>query len=586
MKTLLAAAALVVSTVPAAASAAPTALCAGVSVGPAVEVVSNQDRQAHHLDEWPDTAFGYLPDQGLLLAAGLNQPGGHAVVVVTKGTPDNPIAGDVVARNDVTGAPAGFQYVSGGPVLSVDGTVLQTVHAEHRHFSSELLIGAFDPATYTTRYLATAVTPAASPDQVRLAGVDADLGDPILVRRDDYLYLYFPDFRSDGNGGIGSTVLSVARAKVSDVLAGTAGAWSKHNQGSWDQPGVGGVSSSIQSGSMAWAPAVTSFGGGTLMVAGDSAHEFVLATSTDGLLTWSDRVTLFRDPDSIDAYPTVVPGPQANQFSVFYTQWPQTTTPNWGNAHLMRRLVTCTGGQPAASSTLIGYTNGSHDRTSTDLVTAAGFYPGSGSTWRIPATEQPGTVRLLSCRTSADDYMPSTDPNCESANNWLLATLGWLYTSPPAQPSVPLYRCYPAAGNDHYLWTDTGCRGGRLDGLLGYALTTTRVPFSLYANGTGLHWATSGPVTADYTAQRQWFLDGSTALYGCEYAVPGGTDHMVSLDQRCEGVTFDRVEGKVGAGGVPLYRCYRAATYDHFVWDDSGCAGASTESLLGYAVAA
>lgn len=607
------------------AASAAVGGCGGVSVGPATEVVSNQARLAAGLSLWPDTALGVLTDGTgyRFLAAGEpdSTPPYPTRVVTTGGTLDNPIAGGVRAARFVVGGPAGYDYLSGGPVYRDpgSGTVLQMLHGEHRFgnglFYSELNLGRYDPATGDTTLLGAIVRPTASLADVQAAQVDADLGDPafapMTVGGVSYLYAYFPDFASDGAGHIVETSLAVARAPLADVLAaagaGTVSPWQKYHDGGWTEPALGGRSTSVQDDSLAWAPNVvhSTTLGGMLMVAGMSPHRFVLSTSADGVTGWSDRVTLFNDPTAFDAYPTVVglggdPAEAGTSFYVYYTQWPGTATPDWSNARLLRRLVTCTQGQPASRAALVSYTDGSHHRVTTGPVTDAGFYP--EHTWLLPTTAEPGTRPLYGCYTGGTDYMLSVDAGCEGTTT--LRTEGFAYTAPPSAPSSPLYRCHPAAGGDHFVADSPSCGGAGAvsDGLLGYVLDAGSVPFARYYDGTR-HWVTTGPVSPAYAiearwAEQPWYLDsaatpGEVALYGCAYAVPGGTNHMVSLDPHCEGVTVLRTEGwlyptpPAGVPVVALYRCVAPAVNDHFVSSDPSCeqagGGRPDAGLLGYA---
>jgi hypothetical protein len=607
-------------------TAAVTSGCGGVSVGSATEVVSNQARQAAGLALWPDTALGVLPDGAgyRFLAAGEpdTTPPYQTRVVTTTGTLDDPIGPAAPVTRLVLGGPAGYDYLSGGPVHRDPGSgvVLQMLHGEHRYgpdnglFYSELNLGRYDPATGDTTLLGPIVRPSADLQAVEDAKVDADLGDPafapVTVGGVDYLYVYFPDFAEDPDDGhIVETSLAVARAPLADVIAaaraGTVSPWQKYYRGGWSEPALDGDSSSVQPGSLAWAPDVvrSSTLDATVMVAGVSPHAFVLSTSADGLTGWSDRVTLFDDPGSFDAYPTVVgldgdPAEPGTSFYVYYTQWPDTQTPHWENTRLLRRLVTCTAGQPAGTTALTAYTDGIHHRVTTAPVTTPGLYP--ERTWRLPTTAEPGTHPLYGCNTGGADYMLSVDAACEGTTT--LQTEGFAYDGPPAAPSAPLYRCHPAGGGDHFVATTAGCDGAASDGLLGYVLTTPSVPFARFSDGTR-HWVTTGPVTPSYAiesswAASPWYLDatagpGQVALYGCSYGLPGGgVNHMVSLDRHCEGVTVLRTEGwlypsaPAGVSTVALYRCFAPGVNDHFVSTDASCresGGQPDAGLLGYA---
>src|SRR5439155_8282076 len=115
-----------------------------------------------------------------------------------------------------------------------------------------------------------------------------------------------------------------------------------------------------------------------------------LTTSPDGIGGWTAPQPLFRDPDHFDAYPTIVglgadPSVVDGQFSVYYLQWAN-PSPNWDDARVMRRLVTCTAGQPAGTRPLVRHAGGGHHRVTTAVVSTPGTYPEQGGVWYLSST--------------------------------------------------------------------------------------------------------------------------------------------------------------------------------------------------------
>ncbi len=594
-------------------AAAPPSQCAGVKVGPAQEVVSDAARKGLGLMGWADTAYGVLPAGDgkydfLAVAALAGGSGFNQSIAVTRGTLNNPVSDGVQKLAPVIGLPAGYDYGGGGPVYSdpSTGIVLQMLHLEQGFsdgFYSTLHLGKYDPATKRTTYLGPLATPRATKEQIQALHASADMGTPAFTARDGYLYVHFPDYYVNAGGGYASTALSVARAPLADVLSAAANgqvvAWHKYLDGGWGSPAVGGMSTDVRPGERgAWHPnAVRTARGGSLLVQGVSSTEFVLSDSADGVLSWSAAVPLFRDPDKFNAYPTVVgtgadPSVVGDEFYVYYLQW-NGVQANWDNAHMMRRRLTCTGGRDLGTVPLVRNDNGSRHLVTTEPVTQPGYYP--TRTWMLEAGEKPGTVPIFSCRSGARDQFVSTAANCEGTS--FLQTLGWIYDSPPAAPSVALYRCTVPGLDDHYLSTETGCENPEAvnEFLVGYALSTTRVAFSRF-DSSSERWVTSGAVTASYGAVKRWFIEGSqqpgtTALYGCSYETPKGTNHFISSQANCEGLTRLRPEGwiyssRTAAATAPLYRCYHPGDYDHFLGDEQcdGVEGAQREGLMGYAV--
>ncbi|MFI5732387.1 hypothetical protein ACIA49_19865 [Kribbella sp. NPDC051587] len=592
------------------AAAPPLSQCAGVKVGPEQEVVSNETRKALGLEGWADTAYGVLPagngKYDFLGVAALVR-GGQSIAI-TRGTLDDPVSDGVLKLEPVLGMPAGSNYAGGGPVYRdpQSGMVLQMLHVEQNTtdgFYSTLHLGKYDPTTKRTTYLGPLATPWATKDQIDSLHATADMGNPSFVARDGYLYIYFPDYYVNSGGGFASTALSVARAPLADVLSAAAAGevveWHKYFNGNWDSPAMGGASTDVRPGERGgWHPnVVRTTHGGSLVVQGVSTTEFMLADSSDGVLSWSAAVPLFNDPDKFNAYPTVVgtgadPSIVGDEFYVYYLQWPS-KQPDWNNAHMMRRLITCTQGKDLGTVPLVRNDNGSRHRVTTEPVADFGYYP--TRTWMLEAGQKPGTVAVSSCLNGANDQFVS--PGADCAGFSFLQTLGWIYTSPPAAPSVALYCCHVQGLDDHYLSADAGCENPKAvnEFKVGYALSTTKIALSRF-DSFSERWVTSGAVTASYGTVRRWFIEGSqqpgtTALYGCSYPIPGGTNHFISADANCEGQQKLRTEGWIyststAEATAPLYRCYQPDDYDHFLGDEQcdGVEGAQREGLMGYAV--
>ncbi|MEW9553397.1 hypothetical protein [Nonomuraea sp. NPDC050783] len=605
--------------------AAAAAGCDGVAVGPEEVVVSAATRDRLGLKGWPDSAISAeRTSDGRLLFHAPDAFGGPAGGpaqrnVVTAGDLEDPVSGGIVKAAPVRNAPDGYAWIGGGPIWKApDGTVLKVLHLEKYNaagnlFYAELHLGRHDPATGVTTYLG----PVARPDNdLRTAfGLNqiADMGMSSLTRRGDHLYVYFPDFTVDSRGRPASTALSVARAPVAEVLAaaaaGKATTWNKYHDGGWDSPAYGdaatgaGPSTDLQPGlSMAWAPHVARLAsGGVLMAAAVSTREIVISTSPDGVRDWSARVPLFREAeDRHVAYVSVVgtgadPATVGRSFYVYYTQW-LSPNPDWTRAQLVRRHVRCTATLAAEAVPLIRHLNAGHHRVTTSLLAEAGTYPQFGGIWGLLSARRPGTRPLYECRAGAHDFFVSKDAACDAPGNAIVQTLGWIHTARPAAPSTPLYRCDQPGKGHHFVSITADCEGdGTPEGLLGYALSTTRTPFVRYYNGWE-HRETTDSVTSSYKREKQtWYLEnaerpGTIPLYGCSYAVPRGINHFVSVTADCEGLTRVRKEGYLhtqppSSDYRPLYRCFWPANHDHFLSTEADCEGVqggAREGRLGY----
>jgi hypothetical protein len=371
----LAATALGATLLPGNAAAVSAGACHDLQVGFAQVAVSDARRDALGLDGWPDSAFGAVRradgmyDFYAPAAFGGSGPTSQRNVV-TVGTLADPTAGGVRASGPILNAPSGFQWIGGGPVYTdpATGTLLQIIHLEHSHpdgtFTAEWGLGRVDPASGRTTFLGLILRPELDDATAAARGWTADLGmSSLTVGVDDgvpYLYVYFADFRVGADNGLAATGLSVARARLSEVLDaarnGTVSPWYKRLNGAWTSPARGGRADDLQPGMpMTWAPHVrySPALGATVMVAAVSPTELVMSTSPDGITNWSPRVTLVHDLGVYDAYVSVV-GHEADptalglEFSIYYLQWP-TPSPDWSNnAALLRRTIRCAAPPPSA----------------------------------------------------------------------------------------------------------------------------------------------------------------------------------------------------------------------------------------------
>lgn len=611
-------------TQPVAARAADTtnSVCSGVSVGPAQEVVSNTTRQQLNLGTWSDIQQGALRNsdgsyQFLGTAAdGGSNPQYPQRPIVTHGTLDNPVAYSAQTAPAITNVPAGYSWVGGGPVYRdpSTGTILQMMHMEKKlsdgvHYYTQLALGRVDPTTFRTTYLGMIVQPTITYTAANSMNVNVDLGAPSFVVQNGYLNIYFDDFIAYNGRAVMQTP-AIAHTTLSAAITaaqnGQVTAWQKYAGGTtgWNSSALGGPSVSLMPGAQQlWSPsaAYDSTLGSTIMVSPVSPTEAVLTSSIDGMTNWTAEQPLLSDPGKFDAYYTLVnatgdPSQLGQQFYLYYLQW-QNTNRDWSNAHILRRTITCTGGQTASNVPLMRYTNGTRHIVTTAMVNTPGYYSERSGSWQLLSAATPGTHPLYSCLLGSQDYFIYTAGDCGGFTT--IQTEGWIYDSAPSVPNVALYRCYLSNIGDHFVTTDPNCEGSGAnnDGLLGYAPTSTKVTFSRYYNGND-HWDTTGAVTSSYQALKQWQIEasaqlGTTQIFGCEYTKPGGIEHFTSTQSTCEGATVDGSEGwlyatpPTGVTSVPLYRCYDGTNYDHFLATDTSCEGnthATLEGLLGYAL--
>jgi hypothetical protein len=110
------------------------------------------------------------------------------------------------------------------------------------------------------------------------------------------------------------------------------------------------------------------------------------------------------------------------------------------------------------------------------------------------------------------------------------------------------------------------------------------------SSGTRGHWTSSRIAPAGFAAEQSWRLlrdeaPGTVLLYECRV----GQHNLIAKASSCEGL---EPLGPVGyayvapkAGAVAIYRCNAGGGADHFVSASAACEGATSEGLLGYAIA-
>ncbi|MEV5502979.1 hypothetical protein AB0M50_47020 [Nonomuraea fuscirosea] len=474
-------------------TAAASAGCGAFVVGQPEVAVSDATRDRLGLNGWPDGPFGVTALGGGTYYFHIAAAFGGGVAsrpqrnVTVKGTLADPVRDGVAFSTQLQGVPDGYIWAGGGAVYRDPGTgiVLQTLHLERRvagdQFYAELHLGRLNPATGVTTYLGKVVQPDIPIDRTTW---NADLGIPQLtvVEGGDgvrYLHLYFADHRLVDGKQVPAS-LSVARAPLKDVVAaaqkGTVVPWHKYSGGGkWDEPAWGGSSADINPGRpMAWGPQVVRSEAmdAYVMAAGVSEREIVLSTSGDGLAGWSAGFPVARDPGYFNAYVTPVgngsdPTDLGTDFSLYYLQWPS-LKPNWDNARVMRRKVTCADGRTPVRKSFVRYVKAHHHLVTTGTPPAGYTREGNWTLWSAPHS---GTRALYNCKAGGDDYFISVDPGCEGKQTTIVQTEGWIHQTRPSSAYVPLYRCQIPGFGDHFVSTAADCEGQGVvnEGLLGYA---------------------------------------------------------------------------------------------------------------------
>lgn len=306
--------------------------------------------------------------------------------------------------------------------------------------------------------------------------------------QDGYYYAYC--WRNRNAGAI------VARAPVSDPVPGK---WVKYYQGKWDQPGVGGDSTSLAKGSGGSVARWTTTG--EILLLGWTKGGMGLHLSADG--TTFTNFTSLREP-LLDLDPGTWnrPAPSellsyqvlfdaqrgGNQLSDSWMMAYMYIQPNEGFAkrYLVFRSVDVSISSspvtPQVGVLLARWYNADlHDRWST----TAPVPPSNGSAYKLetksgylmtavdPAKPSVELEDCVSQWPGHPDHMLDHKGVCEAdpLHFQRLRTAGFVYSKPQEQ-TVPLYRCYNAQERSHFASNAADCEKlGTMEHLLGYALS-------------------------------------------------------------------------------------------------------------------
>lgn len=189
---------------------------------------------------------------------------------------------------------------------------------------------------------------------------DSGLGNLVPDPAGEYFYYYFPDkVKKDGFDGSPYTFLSVARVPVDEFLHAAFDdetprvlpSFEKYYQGAWDQPGLGGLSTSVlnpQSSAgdpvVIWNEFLKRY-----VVIFDDTGTISYADSADGI-HWPPAIPLIMVSSKVASALYAVPVGKGNDtnvigedFFVFYTYYPNPTPEGggWPAASLRRLNVQC-----------------------------------------------------------------------------------------------------------------------------------------------------------------------------------------------------------------------------------------------------
>jgi hypothetical protein len=340
---------------------------------------------------WPDTPIAAVSSRdGKSWLVFASDGGCHALcdavtdrygsITRTVGTPDDPLGAGSPAETVLTspGLKPPIDYVGGGSVFRVPqgqvgaGNLLMVYHAEQatyfppyrypdplrdqNSFYSHLGLAKSTDEGLTWTDLG-AIVRANTPYSPQVAGLEIGDSNLIADRAGRYLYVYFPDRIV---GGTSDTFLSVARAPMAALLDqafdhGPPASFTKYNDGRWDQPGLGGRSSTLLPApypAYAGAPRLAFDDDlGRYVVILDDTHNISYAESPDGI-HWSDPVLILTVDPAVGSanYGAPIglgadPGRLGRTYSVYYTLSfsgaDPAHPPGWAGAELRRLTILC-----------------------------------------------------------------------------------------------------------------------------------------------------------------------------------------------------------------------------------------------------
>jgi len=318
------------------------------AVDEAKMIMSTADRRSHGLYYWPDGTMGVLKEGSSYVFWGANS----IKLAKTVGNLDDPVAVSTRTGIPISHPKTDMQYAAGGPVYrdAATGTLIMVYHGERwpggdpQKFYSVLGLAKSADGGDSWNDLGLIVTPQLPFEKAGKYTVEVTAGSFVIVG--DYFYIYFRDYREDGS----INELAVARARVADVVAaaidGVVVPWTKYFNERWEEPGLGGFSSFLETGNplVRWLDvSYNEFSGRYIMVVagmpGPGQVSLYLISSPDGL-AWSPR-TLVQGQTGENMYPTLVGTSDGQRttgatFYIFYTYSAAGEWWRWNDAVLMR----------------------------------------------------------------------------------------------------------------------------------------------------------------------------------------------------------------------------------------------------------
>ena len=230
--------------------------------------------------------------------------------------------------------PPGYQY----PDCDTNGQNCGQ-HANGFYSNFGLARSADDGLTWTDLGLIISPGTPYNPQQT------VDMGVGNLVATGNYFYIYFPDVIENGTVATG---MSVARVSYTDLLtAASTGTplppFQKYNNGQWNQPGLGGASSSILPNGPYYGDMNVAWDSATKQFIAIQANAVISVTESSDGVNWSPSTVLVNQPPATDNYEYMTltgtgsdPSILGSSFYLYFTDYQ-----GWITTSIDRVTVSC-----------------------------------------------------------------------------------------------------------------------------------------------------------------------------------------------------------------------------------------------------
>jgi len=291
---------------------------------PAQVIATDAERKAEGLDFWIDGNLGLFERGGQIVSVSVN--GSDTARIIADGSN---IFGTVTDSNVlIQNQSLSSDHASGGPVYydEPNDRLLMFYHGEFHDpdpldFYSYLGLAQSYDGGETFDDLGQIISPGIDITSPSRAGAVEMAGAPYIIH-DGYFYVYYKDKLPDNS----VVNVGVARAAVADVLADaandTVGSWTKYDNGSFSEPGIGGTSENIFLGypnavwfDTAYSEQLDEY---IMVYSHESGQQYshLITTSADGI-NWTTPELLYDQPSSYEEpYVTITSPDFSNQRTI------------------------------------------------------------------------------------------------------------------------------------------------------------------------------------------------------------------------------------------------------------------------------